>query len=1092
MPTRDSIEEFNRTLVTLGNEPAVRARRNEDIEQIAPPEEGLSEDLSELLGEETGEGTEGAAGGAEEPEAPTEPEAEPNLPDAGEELDVDDIDIDEELAALGLEEAEAGTEEEPTPPEALEGEPAAAEPGAEEEPATPSPAAGEPAAGEEEDEFEDFDDLVSGEELAGLTQFEPEESEEAEELGAEDFEEPEEFDLSDFAGDFDFSAEEAEVPEFEGEEELEEAPAEEDFEEAFEAEEPAAEEPAAEEPAAEEPAGPETPETAEGEGLLAPEESDEFSFDFAEEEIPEPAAGAESGEEAGEEGFEEPDIPAPGAGEGEEEFTFEDESFELPEGEDFEEPSAEAGGGEEVGEEDIDEFSLGDFGAEFGVLEEAEEGAEEEAELNPALDVSGAPPPAPEDAAAPEVELSDEEFAALQHSLNSLPLNLKIAVEEAIAEQRGGPERTERLVRMLVEGETARHIADVTGKILGRRIEVPRGYEKRTGVSFEKERQSFAYRFRENILPIVRVVGLTMLAIAVVTFLAYRFVYRPLHAGNLYEQGLGQIEADRYAAGNELFDRAVRVWPVKSRFYEYAESFQDKRRYDLARAKYEQALRRYPGDKAGMLGYAAMESDLSNYPRADELLRVYLEGTGFPGGGYVQNREFMSQIMDMPPNAVPRIVGDPFDYDALLLRGDNFMAWAQEDSQYYENARRAYALALQHHGRRPELMFSFLEYFIETDNAEEVLSLTREFQADARLEIDTEAYARLGGYLLDGGRRMGGAQGRQMLDFASPVLMRAVRVARERGLMLPSAHYHLARYYRDLDQPVDERIALDNAHGQFDALAARGPLERRQVAQYIDTDARLGEYYYRREEYLTAREHFTDAIERYQRARDRGTVEAEPRFGRLHASYADLLYYVSREYGEALANYAIAEENGYSTRDIDYKQGFIFYREAEYQQALEHFFDAAGDYTQNRSVLYSTANALYHRDTLGAARGYYAELLEVLEAEREGIQNLLLEEDSQHRGLIEYLIKVQNNLGVTLQRLAQRSPQNGEVSSQGLEYLTAASEDAVNYNRNPRTGERGQSISLAYLNMREILYPQPEYDLQIYSAIPKDLDDVDF
>ena len=708
------------------------------------------------------------------------------------------------------------------------------------------------------------------------------------------------------------------------------------------------------------------------------------------------------------------------------------------------------------------------------MLEEAEEGAEEEAELNPALDVSGAPPPAPEDAAAPEVELNDEEFAALQQSLNSLPLNLKIAVEEAIAEQRGGPERTERLVRMLVEGETARHIADVAGKILGRRIEVPRGYEKRTGVSFEEERQSFAYRFRENILPIVRVVGLTMLAIAVLTFLAYRFVYRPLHAQNLYEQGLDQIEADRYAAGNALFDRAVGVWPVKSRFYEYAESFQDKRRYDLARAKYEQALRRYPGDKAGMLGYAAMESDLSNYPRADDLLRVYLEGTGFPGGGYIQNREFMSEIMDMPPNAVPRIEGDPFDYDALLLRGDNYMAWAQEDPQYYENARRAYALALQHHGRRPELMFAFLEYFIETDNAEEVLRLTREFQADAGLEVDTEAYARLGGYLLDGGRRVGGAQGRQMLDFVSPVLMRAVSVARERGRMLPSAHYHLARYYRNLDQPVDERIALDNAKAQFDALAERGPLERRQVAQYIDTDARLGEYYYRREEHLTAREHFTEAIERYQNARDRGTVEAEPRFGRLHASYADLLYYVSREYDEALANYAIAEENGYSTRDIDYKQGFIFYREADYQQALEHFFDAAGDYSQNRSVLYATANALYHRETLGAARGYYAELLEILEAEREGIQNLLLEEDSQHRGLIDYTIKVQNNLGVTLQRLARRSPENGEVSSQGLVYLTAASEDAVNYNRNPRTGERGQSISLAYLNMREILYPQPE------------------
>ncbi|MFP4704074.1 MAG: periplasmic-type flagellar collar protein FlcA, partial [Spirochaetaceae bacterium] len=70
MPTRDAIDEFNRTLVTFGNEPAVRARRGEEIEEVVPPTEGLEdEDLSELLGEEPAGG--GAEGGAE-PEGPPE------------------------------------------------------------------------------------------------------------------------------------------------------------------------------------------------------------------------------------------------------------------------------------------------------------------------------------------------------------------------------------------------------------------------------------------------------------------------------------------------------------------------------------------------------------------------------------------------------------------------------------------------------------------------------------------------------------------------------------------------------------------------------------------------------------------------------------------------------------------------------------------------------------------------------------------------------------------------------------------------------------------------------------------------------------
>ena len=1281
MPTRDAIEDFNRDLVSLGNEPAVRARRGEEIEEVTPPDEGLSEDISELLGEEgegeepggeeaPGEEPEGEEAPGEEPEAPSEPEAptgepeggaaetepgtggaaetEPEAggPEAGEDLDLGDIDIDQELAELGLEEegeglgepeaetpggepgleAEASGETEAPGepgaggaaetepgaggaeaggPEAGEdldlgdididqelaelgleeegeglGEPEAETPGGEpgleaeapgetEVPGEPEAPGGEPEApgGEPEaglgggaeteaEDLSDLDDLVSGEELAGLTESEeeeggaeeapteeappeeppteeppteeaieePEELGEAEEAGEEAFEEPEEFDLSDFAEDFDFSPEEAEVPEFGtetgeeelgeeafgeelGEEELEEAGLPEDFEEAEEFDE--AEEAAAPEEEAEAAAPEEEPEEAEGEAL-APEEAEEFSFDFGEEEITEEPGGVEEFPE--EPSFEEPGFEegAPEGGESleapegeEEEFTFEDESFELPAGEEFEEPTAEPSAEGEPAEEEIDEFSLGDFGAEFGVLEDVDEEAatEDEAELNPALDISGAPPEARDEAAA-EMQISEEEFDRLKQSLNALPLNLKLAVEEAIGEEAGDPERTKELVQALCDGESARRIADLSGKILDRRIEVPRGYEKRTGVHFEEQRQSFAYRFRENILPIIRVVGATMLALALVSFLAYRFVYRPLHANNLYEQGLDRIEEDRYARGNELFEEAVEVWPVKSRFYEYADAFIDKRRFELAAEKYEAALLRYPGDKTGMLSYAEMESEhLDDYEKAENLIRVYLEGTGVPRGresgtgwGYETNREFMADIMGIEPQQVPRIEGEPFDYDALLLRGDNFMRWAQDERAQYENARRAYARALEQHGARPELMFRFLRYFIETDNREEVLRLTQQFQADPELDVDPDIYARLGGYLIDKGALEPDSG---LLDYARPVLNRAIAAADEREdpeeRVLPAAHYHLARYYRDLDDPVQEKRALDNALAEFQYVEGRPePLDGRAVGQFIDTHGRLGEYYYDNEEYLTAREHFSEAIERYRRALGNGLIEPEPRFGRIHASYGDLLYSVSREYEDARARYTTAEENGYSTRDIDYKQGFIAYNGEDYDAALDHFFDAAGEYSRNRSILFATANALYRRDTLGAAEGYYKELLDILESQRQGIGTLLLDEDPEHRGLIEYLIKVQNNLGVTLQRLAQRSPQDGDVSQQGLVYLEAASEDAVNYNRNPDTGERPDSVNLAYLNMREILYPQPEYDLEIYAAIPRDLDDVDF
>ena len=50
MPNLQDIEQFKRDLVTVGREEEILSERGEEIEDISPPDEGLSDDLSELLG----------------------------------------------------------------------------------------------------------------------------------------------------------------------------------------------------------------------------------------------------------------------------------------------------------------------------------------------------------------------------------------------------------------------------------------------------------------------------------------------------------------------------------------------------------------------------------------------------------------------------------------------------------------------------------------------------------------------------------------------------------------------------------------------------------------------------------------------------------------------------------------------------------------------------------------------------------------------------------------------------------------------------------------------------------------------------------
>jgi hypothetical protein len=86
---------------------------------------------------------------------------------------------------------------------------------------------------------------------------------------------------------------------------------------------------------------------------------------------------------------------------------------------------------------------------------------------------------------------------------------------------------------------------------------------------------------------------------------------------------------------------------------------------------------------------------------------------------------------------------------------------------------------------------------------------------------------------------------------------------------------------------------------------------------------------------------------------------------------------------------------------------------------------------------------------------------------------------------------VSNNLGVTLNRLSETTG-DAEQYSQALVYLTESIEYADNYRRDPDTLVRSDSVNLAYLNQRGIIYPTPDYSLQIYNRIPEDLDDLVF
>jgi tetratricopeptide (TPR) repeat protein len=752
------------------------------------------------------------------------------------------------------------------------------------------------------------------------------------------------------------------------------------------------------------------------------EEADEEDL-FGESDLPDFSGGEDLEEETGKEGA------FPEFEEGEEELAAPEESGGAKEEgglEELELPEDEF----ENGEFEIDEFNLGDLGEEFGVLEEtaekeeiglqAGEGEEELEEEEVSLD------------------LTDEQFKALGETLLTLPRNLKLIVEEQIGEKRLAGEALVNLVNCLVERKSPKEIAQVASKIIGRKIKIPSQYEKKTGAAFEAEKDSFAYRFRYRILPLLRTIVLSMIAVGILIFTAYRYAYQPLYALYLYNQGFEQLEEREYPAAHTYFERALDQWVMRKQFFRYAAEYEEQKQYTLAEEKYDQLLFHFPYDREGTLAYGRLELEkLSNYEKAAAILRDYL-------------------------------TQEPKEYDVMLLLGDTYLEWGREDPSMYEQARYNYAVLMENYGVADELLFRMLKYFVRTDNFDEVMSLNRYYKERPEVEVDPAAFAEMAGYFLDKGR----------VEDVRDILFRARRVDEK----LPEIHYQLARYFLRIEEYHEEEKALRNTLSLMQNIS---PLTSDRIEMKVDTFRRYGERLYARKNYLEARSSYIQGIELYEQSLARKLIAAKPELGKIYADLADIFYYQGGEFSEAAALYEKAERNLYDSKEMKYKQGYISYLNQDYRTAMMRFQKAAGAFSKNPNIIYSTANTLFHRGDYQAAQAYFEHLVEIFERDIERERPLLIDQRRDHRALVENIMMATNNLGVTYYRLYRKTGL-AEYYSRAMVQFAESSRYFDRLTRNPVTLARTGLSNLAFLNQRKLLFPEGDYDLQIYNSLPID------
>jgi len=668
-----------------------------------------------------------------------------------------------------------------------------------------------------------------------------------------------------------------------------------------------------------------------------------------------------------------------------------------------------------------------------------------------------------------EISLTMEELEQFQETLSSYPLNLRIACEELIAEKAVVPEQMSQLIRMLIDGAPATETAALAGKILDKTIPIPKGYEKRTGEDLEAEQSSFAYIFVHNFLPVLRLFMAIALVVFSAGYLSYRYIYLPIKAEKIYKLGIERIDAGEYSRANDRFLEAYRIHPKKPWFYTYARAFRDARQYTLAEEKYRELLnftasknKRGIPEKAAVMEYADLETNyIGDYQTADSVIR--------------------RNILDYYP----------MDKDALLALGDNSLIWGEYEKEHLEDAREAYAKLIERFGRTDPLLERMLKYFIRTDNLGQVLALQNYFMSSEKRIISAATLAEMGGYFLD--KRLEEVRGvpNEYLDQIGgirQILLRAVK----QDPMLPESYYHLARYYNYFENPTDEKLTLQVAVRAFEAAKEESP---KRIGYHINALRRYAEVLINGREFFPAEESLIKGINVYQDGLSRRLLTRSPEYGRLYADLGDLEYFVKDgDMQTALDYYNYSEQNGWAPPEMQYRMGAAHYQLRQWGPSLERFFSAFQEMPFNRKILYALGNVSYMRGNYFAAQGYYDRLLEILESDRDRFPLIAPTDDEDQLDIVERLMVAQNNLGVVLEALTERT---GNLSyrsrAQGLYSDSERAWDVLT--RNPTTMIRmrpspditAPSVNPAYLNVQNSLRPIPGYEHQFFLRIDKDV-----
>jgi hypothetical protein len=650
------------------------------------------------------------------------------------------------------------------------------------------------------------------------------------------------------------------------------------------------------------------------------------------------------------------------------------------------------------------------------------------------------------------LSITEDEYQHLLDRISSFPLNVRLEIEDYLAHNDDPTISKMEFVHFIISGASLKKVASKLSEILEKPIPIPKGFERKTAEEYEAEKRTFKYKLRHKIIPFATIAGIALLLTSCICFLFWTFVYIPIVSETIYNKGYTLLEENKYSDAMQEFNNAGEYQKKKRWYFKYANGFRGKKQFQLAEDIYRRLLFDFNHDKKGGLEYVSMlRDDLHNYEKAENVLK--------------------RSVLDFHVN----------DEDALISLGDTYLEWARENPEKYEKARQTYSSLINMYGRKDHFLSRMMKYFIRTDKLGEVLPLKEYFMKHLK-KLDIEDLTELGSYLIT--KRydtdMEDDDNIKNIDDVRDVLEAPLKRDKDDA----NANYNMGRFFL-YNRKFD--VAKHYLAKSIDTYKNTNNLSSGSIMNSIDARRLYGEILSENKEYLQAQEMYADALSSYQEYSNSRLTSPNKIVGKLYSDYADINYFISGDLNKALQAYTMATNQMNDTPSIKYRIGYIYYQNKNYEDAMKYLSLVHTEKKDDKNLLYGLGNTLYKRGSYYVAQAYYERLMEMLEAEKIRKHILLPHSRPDHNAFIDEYMRTTNNLGVILNKLAMQDG-SSEKNGRAMALLGESSRAWDALTRNPETMVASKAVSLAYLNIQNMIKPQTAFETEIYSDIPKTLE----